>query len=212
MRPARFSVPLAVEGRFICVDCGIDLGDAMGRQRPIWCWDCAHYRYRVLAQVQSRASAALTKAVRNGDVPPVNSLICVDCSAPASCYDHRDYTRPLHVVPVCKACNAIRGSADNWGDLPERIAHPPAYARHASAIAGPAINRVIDYVGSAAELARRLAIPQQHVQTWRRRGWASPMHVLSLEPFLPPSVTLRDLLIDHRNAQSHCFDQAAEAA
>lgn len=50
-------------------------------------------------------------AVRRGDLPRVKTLKCVDCGKPAHCYDHRDYSRPLDVDPVCKKCNALRGPA-----------------------------------------------------------------------------------------------------
>ena len=39
------------------------------------------------------------------------SVACVDCGAPALEYDHRDYSRPLDVDPVCKSCNRRRGTA-----------------------------------------------------------------------------------------------------
>jgi hypothetical protein len=49
-------------------------------------------------------------AVRNGDLPKLDgSILCADCSNPATEYDHRDYKRPLEVDPVCRACNAARG-------------------------------------------------------------------------------------------------------
>lgn len=36
---------------------------------------------------------------------------CVDCAIPAAQYDHRDYSKPLDVAPVCRSCNRKRGSA-----------------------------------------------------------------------------------------------------
>lgn len=44
-------------------------------------------------------------------MPRARSLACVDCGRLASEYDHRDYSKPLHVEPVCGACNAKRGLA-----------------------------------------------------------------------------------------------------
>jgi hypothetical protein len=38
-------------------------------------------------------------------------LKCVDCGNDAFHYDHRDYGIPLAVDPVCRKCNALRGSA-----------------------------------------------------------------------------------------------------
>jgi hypothetical protein len=36
---------------------------------------------------------------------------CVDCGAPATDYDHRNYDKPLDVDPVCHKCNCRRGPA-----------------------------------------------------------------------------------------------------
>lgn len=36
---------------------------------------------------------------------------CADCGGQATCYDHRDYRKPLDVTPVCSRCNIRRGSA-----------------------------------------------------------------------------------------------------
>lgn len=203
MQPARFHSALKVNGRFRCVDCGDDQGPAEGRSRP-WCWECGYFRYRCLSRVQAAASARLNKAIRQGVLPAVTTLACADCGSPAVCYDHRDYTKPLAVDPVCKSCNAFRGSADDWGELPERIVRPPAFGRLCVARAneGVAIRCVVTHIGSAAEVARLIDVPQQHVQAWVRRGWAAPTHALALEPLLPEGLTLRDLLQDHKAAQS----------
>ena len=57
------------------------------------------------------AISAVAKTVKNGVLAPVKTLICVDCGSQAQCYDHRDYNKPLEVVPVCRKCNFRRGSA-----------------------------------------------------------------------------------------------------
>jgi DNA-binding transcriptional regulator YdaS (Cro superfamily) len=72
----------------------------------------------------------------------------------------------------------------------------------------PAIHRLIEHVGSAAELARQLGVPPQHVLAWKSRGWASPLHVLAMEMLVPEGISLRDLLDDRRIAQER---EAAEA-
>lgn len=51
------------------------------------------------------------KAIKDGYLPRLSGLSCVDCGAPAKAYDHRDYNRPLDVEPVCHACNVKRGPA-----------------------------------------------------------------------------------------------------
>ena len=57
------------------------------------------------------AIALVNKAIKNGNLAPVKTLVCVDCGSQAQCYDHRDYNKPLDVVPVCRKCNFRRGSA-----------------------------------------------------------------------------------------------------
>ena len=47
-----------------------------------------------------------------GRLPNAKTLICVDCGAQAHDYDHRDYRKPLDVVPVCRSCNLKRGPAE----------------------------------------------------------------------------------------------------
>ena len=51
------------------------------------------------------------KAIRDGILPSLIGVKCVDCGKDAQCYDHRDYSKPLEVDPVCKSCNALRGPA-----------------------------------------------------------------------------------------------------
>jgi hypothetical protein len=57
------------------------------------------------------AYIAVRKAVRAGALPPVDTQYCVDCGSFAEMYDHRDYSKPVHVDPVCRRCNIIRGPA-----------------------------------------------------------------------------------------------------
>ena len=62
---------------------------------------------------QEGAKKAVYKAVRDGRLKPIKSMICIDCAAPAECYDHRDYLKPLEVEPVCVSCNLKRGPGLN---------------------------------------------------------------------------------------------------
>ena len=50
-------------------------------------------------------------AVKRGSLRVAKSLTCVDCGRQARDYDHRDYSRPLDVQPVCRSCNLRRGPA-----------------------------------------------------------------------------------------------------
>jgi hypothetical protein len=38
-------------------------------------------------------------------------LRCVDCGDWANNWEHRDYSKPLEVDPVCDSCNFKRGPA-----------------------------------------------------------------------------------------------------
>lgn len=43
-----------------------------------------------------------------GVLPEPTKLKCVDCGKRAHVYDHRDYSKPLEVEPVCRRCNSRR--------------------------------------------------------------------------------------------------------
>lgn len=55
------------------------------------------------------ARSRVKHAVATGRLPRPSTQICVDCGAPATEYDHRDYNKPLDVEPTCHACNVQRG-------------------------------------------------------------------------------------------------------
>lgn len=60
---------------------------------------------------QSRAVRLVNQAKKDGLLPDLSTgeYACVDCGLPAFYYEHRDYTRPLDVEPVCPKCNSKRG-------------------------------------------------------------------------------------------------------
>jgi hypothetical protein len=65
---------------------------------------------RSCRSVRIRAGAAVFAAVKSGRLPPLDGAIpCDDCGAEALHYDHRNYSEPLRVVPVCPSCNFARG-------------------------------------------------------------------------------------------------------
>lgn len=65
------------------------------------------FRWRTLA------GRFVVLAKELGVLPPLKdpAIRCVDCGAIATEYDHRDYSRPLDVDPVCSSCNKLRGPA-----------------------------------------------------------------------------------------------------
>lgn len=65
--------------------------------------------YRTLGQ---RAGVLVKNEIKYGRIPKLDGTIkCVDCGEIATCYDHRNYYKPLDVEPVCKSCNNLRGPA-----------------------------------------------------------------------------------------------------
>jgi hypothetical protein len=60
---------------------------------------------------QYQAHKAVARARRLGQLPDPATLDCVDCGGYAIEYDHRDYSKPLEVQPVCRRCNLKRGPA-----------------------------------------------------------------------------------------------------
>lgn len=64
------------------------------------------------------------QAVLRGDIPPPQLFACSDCGRQASQYDHRDYTKPLKVEPVCPSCNQKRGQAYPYLYRPNATDHP----------------------------------------------------------------------------------------
>lgn len=73
------------------------------------CLPCSDHTKKRTGMLE--AITAVNKAVKTGALAPVKTLICVDCGSQAQCYEHRDYNKPLEVVPVCRKCNFRRGSA-----------------------------------------------------------------------------------------------------
>jgi hypothetical protein len=91
----------------LCADCNQVI---TGRENSAkFCWACCDLRPRKNGQAQ--AASKVNQAVKKGLLPHVSTLICVDCGKPAQCYEHRDYNKPLEVVPTCKGCNIRRGPA-----------------------------------------------------------------------------------------------------
>lgn len=108
---------LFVGGRHVCLDCGQAVPQRNGRaSRSLRCEVCACQRYRAMTQLRGFSAATLAAAIKDGKLPRAIGLGCTDCGRPAEAYDHRDYTQPLKVDPVCRSCNVMRGPADVWPD------------------------------------------------------------------------------------------------
>ena len=73
------------------------------------CCGCVETRLRNRSKTAYKAHQVIAREVKAGRLPPAKSRICVDCGSPASCYEHRNYLKPLEVEPVCRRCNCRRG-------------------------------------------------------------------------------------------------------
>lgn len=58
-----------------------------------------------------QAHFEVARAIRTGQLKPPREFCCADCGGVATEYDHRDYSKPLQVEPVCRGCNVRRGPA-----------------------------------------------------------------------------------------------------
>ena len=105
----------------VCKDCAAVIEIPVGQRGPVRCAPCAKHRYYVLTAARSAASSAVANAVRRGTLMPARSYYCTDCPREAEQFDHRDYTRPLDVDPVCRSCNVMRGHADVWPEWVSRL-------------------------------------------------------------------------------------------
>lgn len=71
-------------------------------------------RYREMKDTLfGRSRRVVYIAIRKGIFPDVTKLECRDCGKQAQVWDHRDYSKPLEVEPVCRACNKKRGPGLN---------------------------------------------------------------------------------------------------
>lgn len=64
------------------------------------------------SRMRSRAAQSVRRAIKSGRLVDLkkNAVPCIDCGTRATMYDHRDYSKPLEVSPVCGSCNIHRGT------------------------------------------------------------------------------------------------------
>lgn len=65
------------------------------------------------AYAAGRAHRLVRESVLRGKLTDLheNEVSCIDCGQRATDWEHRDYSKPLDVVPVCRSCNCLRGAA-----------------------------------------------------------------------------------------------------
>lgn len=74
-------------------------------------------------RIMMRACQKVRRAVVKGKLVNLRATVvyCVDCGVErATRYDHRDYTKPLEVAPVCNGCNIRRGRGESGINMPSR--------------------------------------------------------------------------------------------
>ena len=76
-------------------------------------------RERLMARRRKTGALAVKDAVKAGLLADLKCALipCVDCGKIAVCYDHRDYSKPLEVEPVCKSCDAKRGPGEPYDGM-----------------------------------------------------------------------------------------------
>ena len=71
------------------------------------------YNQKVKNWLMMKAKRIVFIEVRAGRLPKASEFVCFDCGNAATCYDHRDYKKPLDIEPVCGSCNKYRGPGKN---------------------------------------------------------------------------------------------------
>lgn len=90
-----------------CVVCERKIPRTTGRGASHYCgFTCS---YAVGEARDLRVSRVTAREIKQGRMLPARAYKCVDCGAQAKDYDHREYLKPLQVVPVCRGCNLRRG-------------------------------------------------------------------------------------------------------
>ena len=90
-----------------CVGCNIRIGKTGTTAH--YCKECAAKLGSVGTQVK--------RIMVSAGVKLESGMVCVDCGRLAEMYDHRYYSRPLDVEPVCRGCNRRRGPARDIADV-----------------------------------------------------------------------------------------------
>lgn len=122
------SVVLAALNEQVARNCSRCFSPLTGRLHPQakYCVRCAHSievemhrEHQQMRPLQWKAHDAVARAVKCGHLQDLREAVvrCVDCGEPATCYDHRDYRKPLEVEPVCRGCNSRRGPGHPYREV-----------------------------------------------------------------------------------------------
>jgi len=131
------------EDNIICEGCGSSVWRVSTAR---FCFPCADKRQRESIgrwhrkTPQARwANSKVATATLAGRLERPTDRDCVDCGGPVKVYDHRDYSRPLDVEPVCYRCNFMAEEPPQQRSIgpsgpharPGRAALPCTDAKHA---------------------------------------------------------------------------------
>jgi len=110
---------MKIDGVYVCIDCKVKTERSFIRSRNVRmrCIPCGIKHTMRKRKIKSAAHRAVANAIKAGILKPAKDCICVDCGGQAQCYDHRFYSKPLDVVPVCRACNVCRGPTQDLAEL-----------------------------------------------------------------------------------------------
>lgn len=100
-----------------CQTCGEDFRPQ--RWYPRFCTPCRDKRSRG----RSWAAGVVARAIKEGLLARAIGQSCADCGQAAHEYEHRDYSQPLKVDPICRSCNKRRGPG-KW--IPDGVITPGA--------------------------------------------------------------------------------------
>jgi hypothetical protein len=106
--PTFWPAPLRAVRAFECRTCGLFQNGWLTHAGTRW-----HSRTTRphCHRCQTSAASSVWRAIKAGVLPRADGFLCADCGRQAHGYDHRDYTKPLAVEPVCRSCNWHRGPA-----------------------------------------------------------------------------------------------------
>lgn len=158
--------------------------------------------YKPLSQSTEaqRARHQLYAAIRKGLLPNLGlrQTRCVDCGDIALHHDHRDYSKPLEVEPVCGSCNAKRGPAVVSVPRPpnQKYVRPPHVRQKWVLPAAPPdrtgepvtyFQAVVDHFGSRYQLAKALGITRMATYQWKSipDHWVDKIRDLMQEDWIP---------------------------
>ena len=61
-------------------------------------------------KIRQVAMSKVRREVILNNIPPASEMTCADCGKTAKHYHHKDYLKPLDIVPLCVSCHLYRHS------------------------------------------------------------------------------------------------------